>query len=133
MRRAARYMDLEPHDAKLGRHQGLVERFGNDGAIGLVPGMQARQCAIAGAFFFDHRLQGDRGGGFKPDIVQGLKCVTIGNDPGLHITRTTPVNPVILDMRGKGAKPPLFGRSGRYDIHMTIEDQAAPGRVLRAM
>ena len=126
-------MDLEPHDTKLGGHQGLVKRFGNDGTVSLVSCMQAGQRAVAGAFFFDHRLQGDRGSRFKPNIVQRLKRLAIGNDAGFHVASAAAVNPVILDMRGEGAMAPLFGRSCRHHIHMAIQDQAASGRVFRAM
>eukprot|EP00998_Keelungia_sp_KM082_P013026 NODE_9459_length_516_cov_2.187661_g9436_i0.p2 GENE.NODE_9459_length_516_cov_2.187661_g9436_i0~~NODE_9459_length_516_cov_2.187661_g9436_i0.p2 ORF type:complete len:121 (+),score=13.43 NODE_9459_length_516_cov_2.187661_g9436_i0:87-449(+) len=120
MRRTSGDVKLKPHHAKLGGHQRLIERFGNDRTIGTISGMQAGQRAITGAFFFDNRLQDHRGGGLKPQIVKGGKGVTIGNDAGLHIASPAAIKPVAFDVGIKRSASPLRHWPGWNDINMPV-------------
>jgi len=133
MNRPARDADAKPQHAAIGAHELFVLRLGDQRGVGPVAPRHARQRAVARAFLLDHRLQMDRGGGLKTDPPKRVEREEIGGEPGFHVGRPAPVEPVALAARAERRRGPERGRSLRHDVDMAVEDQRTPRLGARTM
>ena len=100
----------------------MRERFRNDRRVRLVAAVQAGQCAVAGAFFFDDRLQKDRCGGLEADH-SARATQSLGDDASLHVAGCRGHTAGHRAPPDRTAGATTCPRRLRHDVDVAVQDQ----------
>ena len=123
MHRMAGDLDLEPHDARLRDREHAGRWLRDEGGVGAVAALQAGERAVAGAFLLDHRLLVDVRRRHVAQRAQRAQREDVQDQPGLHVARTAPVHPAVLDVGVVGIAGPHLVRPLGHHVDVAVEDQ----------
>jgi hypothetical protein len=118
--RLAAHVDLEPDHADLGAHHLIPHRLRNQRGVRAIATCDARQRAVAGAFFLDHRLHVDFGCRRQADAIERVEREQIGGDPGFHIAGPAPVKPAGVLAGLERRRAPHVERADRHHVHVAV-------------
>jgi len=133
MRRPAGHRDPRPHHAHLGGVERVHPwaRFGNDRRIAARQRGEARERAVAGAFFLDDGVKLDGGGGLHPGELQRAEGHDVADEARLHVASAAAVDAALADRGFIGRRGPEIGSAFRHDVDMALQHQAAANDAAR--
>ena len=131
VRRRADEAHVEPQQPDLRRAQMAAGRLDEHARVGVgVARQRAGKGAVAAQLLLDDAVQREPGCRPQPEAAERPHRAHHRREAALHVAGAAAVEPArpVASSASKGAAAPEIGGVGRHDVHVSAQEQRAPGR-----